>query len=109
MQNPWLNCESGVFAFFYDKAVVLLGRLVRYCMVGTTTDFFDKADKLGEIHQIRNADVYWGDNGGLIVVASEKWKKYLQGESNDIPDDEDSELEYMFEFDEQMLVDMLSG
>lgn len=53
--------------------------------------------------------MYWGDNGSLIVVASEKWKKYLQGESNDIPDDEDSELEYMFEFDEQMLVDMLSG
>lgn len=42
-----------------------MGRLVRYCMVGTTTDFFDKADKLGEVHQIRNADVYWGDNGSL--------------------------------------------
>lgn len=82
-----------------------MGRLVRYCMVGTTTDFFDKADKLGEVHQIRNADVYWGDNGSLIVVASEKWKKYLQGESNDIPDDEDRE----FEFDEQMLFDMLNG
>lgn len=34
-----------------------------------------------------------------------KQKGYLQGESNDIPDDEDRE----FEFDEQMLFDMLNG
>lgn len=86
-----------------------MGRIIRRFMVGTTTDFFDNADKLGEIHQIRNADVYWSDNGSLVVVASEKWKKYLHGESNDIPDDEDSESEDIFEFDEQMLVNMLSG
>lgn len=86
-----------------------MGRFVRRCMVGTITDFFDNADKIGEIHQIRNADVYWGDNGSLIVVASEKWKKYLQGESDAVPDDEDDELEDAYEFDEQMLFDMLNG
>lgn len=107
MQNPWLNCGPWVFAFLYNKAVVLLGRHIRCCTIGTTTDFSDNADRFGEIHQIRNADVYWGDNGNLIVVASEKWKQYLTGESEVIPDDD--ELDSRFEFDDKKFAEMVMG
>lgn len=76
-------------------------------MIGTTTDFFDNADRFGEIHQIRNADIYWSDNGNLIVVASERWKQYLAGESEVIPDDD--ELESKFEFDDKKFAEMVRG
>ena len=62
-----------------------MGRPVRRSLVGT------KRENLSNINEtltrIEGAEVYWGDNGTLAIVASPEWSAYLTGKSNVRPRD----------------------
>lgn len=75
-----------------------MGRVVCRTLVSTTMNF-DKQHSLGDLVKIENAEIYWGSNGTIAVVASKEWCEYLSGETNTIPEPQGDDIP--FEFDEE--------
>lgn len=61
-----------------------MGRPIRQVGIGTR-EHLSKIDDI--LSRIDGAEVYWGDNGTLAVVAPPEWRAYLTGKSNVHPRD----------------------
>lgn len=61
-----------------------MGRPIRQVGIGTREHLSEIDDMLSRID---GAEVYWGDNGTLAVVAPPEWRAYLTGKSNVHPRD----------------------
>lgn len=61
-----------------------MGRPIRQVGIGAR-EHLSKIDDM--LSRIDGAEVYWGDNGTLAVVAPPEWRAYLTGKSNVHPRD----------------------
>ena len=64
-----------------------MGKYIARCVIGTHDNIENKLAILKDMHQIKNADVYWSDDGTLAVIAAKKWADYLTGKSQESPFD----------------------
>lgn len=85
----------------YDKnlGVYNVGRRIYRTLVGTRMTFEKNRSSLGDLAKIENAEIYWGDNGVIAVVASQEWCDYLHGKTDIRPEPQGDDTP--FEFDEQ--------
>ena len=57
----------------------------------------------GTLKKVDVFEVYWSDQGELVIVTTEEWQKYLVGKTNRIPDPEGE-----IEIDEDGFMEILS-
>lgn len=83
-----------------------MGRMIRSVRTGTPKNLHRQFD-MSKFTNIPNAEVYWGDDGILIVTASQEWVDYLCGRQRDIPADNGVDLPV--ETDQNIVEFLLSG
>lgn len=92
-----------------------MGRVIRRSYIGTHKNFLKNLSSFGKLRRVRNADVYWGDDGTLVIVTSQKWADYFCGRVSEPPTKETVQDEFAgefdgeYEFDEQKFSDLWSG
>lgn len=62
-----------------------MGRMTRGVRTGLPQNLNRQFD-MSKFTNIPNAEVYWGDDGVLIVATSQEWVDYLCGRSINPPD-----------------------
>ena len=92
-----------------------MGRAIRRSYIVTHENFIKNLSSFATLRKVRNADVYWGDDGTLVVVTSQKWADYFYGKTSEPPDAETVQNEFCgefdgeYEFDEKKFSEMMGG
>lgn len=50
---------------------------IRRCIVDTAGAFDTNQHKYNSLRKIQNCDVYWSDDGTLVLVTTRSWKNHL--------------------------------
>lgn len=63
-----------------------MSKIIHKSYVGTTENLHDFLQRYADALKIENAEVYWlEESGSVVLFASQEWKEYLTGRSDILP------------------------